>query len=114
LFSQIRLLAAALKIAIFCGLLRVVGRISTLSLEIRIVSRKFKRVAGNPPKSGTFLLVREVSVLQLNFSICSERSESSAAVLIFLPTTSFSTGVLDFRPSIAIFQRDFFFFNRTA
>jgi hypothetical protein len=39
------------KIAIFCGLLRVVARISALSLEIRIVSRKFKRVAGNPRKS---------------------------------------------------------------
>jgi hypothetical protein len=52
--------------------------------------------------------VREVSVLQLNFSICSERSEGSAAILIFRPTTSFSTDVLDFRPSIAILQRDLF------
>ena len=43
-----------LKIAIFCGLRGVVGRISALSLEIRIVSRKFKRVAGNPPKSRNF------------------------------------------------------------
>jgi hypothetical protein len=79
LFTEIRLVAAAstkesleisnddgifssagrqsnvlLKIAIFCGLLRGVGRISALSLEIRIVSRKFKRVAGNPPKSRNF------------------------------------------------------------
>jgi hypothetical protein len=34
--------------------------------------------------------------------------------LIFRPTISFSAGDLDFRLSIAIFQRDFFFFRRTA
>jgi len=39
---------AFLKIALFCGLPAVVGGISALSLEIRIVSRKFKRFAGNP------------------------------------------------------------------
>ena len=42
------------KIALFCGLLGVVGGISALSLEIR-------------RSPGTFLLVREVSDLQLNF-----------------------------------------------
>jgi hypothetical protein len=45
---------ALLKIALFCGLLGFVGGISALSLEIRIVSRKFKRIAGNPPKSLNF------------------------------------------------------------
>src|SRR5205807_1900110 len=43
-----------LKIELFCGLLEVVGGISALSLEIRIVRRKFKRIAGNPPKSRNF------------------------------------------------------------
>jgi len=43
-----------LKIALFCGLPGVVGDISALSEEIRIVSRKFKRIAGNPPKSRNF------------------------------------------------------------
>jgi hypothetical protein len=42
---------ARLKIALFCGLRGVVGGISGLSLEIRIVRRKFKRIGGNPPKS---------------------------------------------------------------
>ena len=37
-----------LKIALFCGLPGVLGGISVLSLEIRIVSWKFKRIAGNP------------------------------------------------------------------
>jgi hypothetical protein len=43
-----------LKIALFCGLPVVVGGISVLSLEIRIVSRRFKTIAGNPPKSRNF------------------------------------------------------------
>jgi hypothetical protein len=42
------------KIALFCGFPGVVCGISVLSLEIRIVSRKFKRIAGNPPKSPDF------------------------------------------------------------
>ena len=45
---------ALLKIPLFCRLLEVVGGISALSLEIRIFSRKFKRIAGNPPKSPNF------------------------------------------------------------
>jgi hypothetical protein len=43
-----------LKIPPFCGSLGIVGGISALSLEIRIVSRKFKRIAGNPRKSLNF------------------------------------------------------------
>jgi hypothetical protein len=43
-----------LKIALFSGLLGVVGGISALSLEIRIFSRKFKRIAGNSQKSRNF------------------------------------------------------------
>jgi hypothetical protein len=43
-----------LKIALFCGLLEVVDGISALSLEIRIVRRKFKRIGGIPPKSRNF------------------------------------------------------------
>jgi hypothetical protein len=43
-----------LKTALFCGFLGVVAGISALSLEIRIVSRKFKSIAGNPPKSRHF------------------------------------------------------------
>src|ERR1051326_5777844 len=42
------------KNALFSGLPRVVGGISALSLEIRIISGKFKRFAGNPPKSRNF------------------------------------------------------------
>jgi hypothetical protein len=42
------------KIALFGRILGVVGGISVLSLEIRIVSRKFERIAGNPPKSRNF------------------------------------------------------------
>ena len=49
---------ALVKIALFCGLPGVVGGISAFSLEIR-------------RSPGTFLLVREVSNLQLNFSIFS-------------------------------------------
>jgi hypothetical protein len=45
---------AFLKSALFCGLPAVAGGISALSLEIR-------------RSRGTFLLVREVSDLQLNF-----------------------------------------------
>jgi hypothetical protein len=45
---------ALLKIALFSGFLEVVAGISALSLEIRIVSWKFKRIAGNPPKSRDF------------------------------------------------------------
>ena len=37
-----------LKIALLCGLPGVLGGISVVSLEIRIVSRKFKRIAGDP------------------------------------------------------------------
>jgi hypothetical protein len=43
-----------LKIALFSGLPGVVGGISVVSLEIRIVSWKFKRIAGNPSKSLNF------------------------------------------------------------
>jgi len=43
-----------LKIAFFRGFLGVVCGISALPLQIRIVSRKFKRIAGNPPKSRNF------------------------------------------------------------
>jgi hypothetical protein len=43
----------------------------------------------------------------------SEKAENSADVLIFRPTTSLSGGVLDFRPSIAIFQRNCFLFRRS-
>jgi hypothetical protein len=46
-----RRLNALPKKALFCGFLRVAGGISALSLEIRIVIRKFKKIAGNPPKS---------------------------------------------------------------
>ena len=46
--------SALLKIALFYGLLEVAGGISTLSLQIRIASRKFKRIAGNPPKSRNY------------------------------------------------------------
>jgi len=46
--------SALLKIALFYGLLEVAGGISTLSLQIRIASRKFKRIAGNPRKSRNF------------------------------------------------------------
>jgi hypothetical protein len=49
-----RRLNAFLKIALFCGFLRVGGGISVLSLTIR-------------RSPGTFLLVREVSNLQLTF-----------------------------------------------
>jgi hypothetical protein len=45
---------ALLKIALFCGFLEFAGGISALSLEIRIVSRKFKRIAGNLPKFRNF------------------------------------------------------------
>jgi hypothetical protein len=45
---------ALLKIALFCGLRAFVGGISALSMETR-------------RSPGTFLLVREVSGLQLNF-----------------------------------------------
>jgi hypothetical protein len=63
-----------LKIAIFGGLPGVVGGISALSLEIRIVSRKFKRIAGNLPKSG-------------NFSARAGSFRSSAELLKFQPET---------------------------
>jgi hypothetical protein len=43
-----------MKIALFSGLLGVVGGISALSPEIRIFSGKFKRIAGNPQKSRNF------------------------------------------------------------
>jgi hypothetical protein len=43
-----------LKIAFFGGLPGVVGGISALSLEIRIFSWKFKRIAGNLRKSLNF------------------------------------------------------------
>jgi len=82
---------------------------------------KSESSAGNSKESleirrspGTFLRVREVSDLQLNFWIFSEKTENPAEVLIFRPTTSFSAGDLDFRRNTAIFQRDFFFFRRTA
>jgi hypothetical protein len=45
---------ALLKITLFWSLLGVAGGISALWLEIRIISRKFKRIAGNPPKSRNF------------------------------------------------------------
>jgi hypothetical protein len=45
---------ALLKIALFYGLLGLVDGISALSLEIRNLSRKFKRIAGSPPKSRNF------------------------------------------------------------
>jgi hypothetical protein len=45
---------ALLEIALFCGLLKVAGGIAALSLEIRIVSWKFKRIVGNAPKSRNF------------------------------------------------------------
>jgi hypothetical protein len=61
---------ALLKIPLFCRLLEVVGGISALSLEIRICSRKFKRIAGNPPKS-------------LNFSARAGSFRSSAELLNF-------------------------------
>jgi len=63
---------ALLKIALFCGLPAVVGGISALSLEIQIVSRKFKRIAGNPPKSR-------------NFSARAGSFRSSAELLNFQP-----------------------------
>ena len=63
---------ALLKIALFCGLPAVVGDISALSLEIQIVSRKFKRIAGNPPKSR-------------NFSARAGSFRSSAELLNFQP-----------------------------
>jgi hypothetical protein len=43
-----------LKIPLFSGFWGVVGSISDASLEIQIVSRKFKRIGGNPPKSLNF------------------------------------------------------------
>jgi hypothetical protein len=49
-----------------------VGGISALSLEIRIVSRKFKRITGNPPKSR-------------NFSARAGSFRSSAELLNFQP-----------------------------
>src|SRR5438067_3112039 len=63
---------ALLKIALFCGLLGVVGGFSALSLEILIVSRKFKRIVGNPRKS-------------LNFSARAGSFKSSAELLNFQP-----------------------------
>jgi hypothetical protein len=43
-----------LKSALFSGLAGIVGGIAVLSLEIRIVSGKFNRIAGDPPKSRDF------------------------------------------------------------
>jgi hypothetical protein len=63
---------ARLKIALFGGFLEVVGGISALSPEMRIVSRKFKRIAGNPRKS-------------LNFSGRARSFKSSAELLNFQP-----------------------------
>src|SRR6202521_5833057 len=45
---------ALLKIALFSGLLGIIGGISAPSPEIRTVSWKFKRIGGNPPKSRNF------------------------------------------------------------
>jgi hypothetical protein len=61
-----------LKIALFRRLPEVVGSISALSLEIRIVSRKFKSSAGNPSKSR-------------NFSTRAGSFRSSAELLNFQP-----------------------------
>ena len=49
-----RLGKVLLKNALFSGFSVVVGGISNLSPELQMVSWKFNRIAGNPPKSRDF------------------------------------------------------------
>jgi len=62
---------------------------------------------------GSFLLVREVSDLQLNFWISSQKSESSAEVLIFRSMFGFSGRRLRFPPAISFFFRPLRFSSGT-
>jgi hypothetical protein len=52
--AVVRTAKVLLKNALFSGLSGVVGGIAVLSMEIRIISRKFNRIGGNPPKSLDF------------------------------------------------------------
>jgi hypothetical protein len=84
-----------LEIRLFRCVLEFVVGISALSLEIPIVSRKFERIAGNPPKS-------------VNFSTCAGSFRSSAELLDFQPEIRNFGWRLHFPLKIAIFQRSFF------
>jgi hypothetical protein len=81
-----------LKIAFFCGSAGVVGGISPFSLEMEIVSRKFKRIAGNPPKSR-------------NFSARAESFRSSAEVLNLQPESRNFGCSFDFPADDFVFRR---------
>jgi hypothetical protein len=146
LLSEIRLLAAAstkesleisnddeifsspghqsnvlLKIAIFCGLLRVVGRISTLSPEIRIVSRKSKRVAGNPPKSrnfsaraGSFSSAAELFNLQREIRKFRCSFDFPADDFVFHRRSGFSAEHCDFPARLFLLPPDCLIFRWTS